>query len=186
MRKLRCGLLGLLCLTPWAALAQAPFTTAVVADFNQPWSLALLPDGRLLVTETQGKLLLVSREGGKSLPVTGVPDVDYGGQGGLGDVVLHPDFERNALVYLSYAEAGAGGATRGAAVARARLDAGARRPQLTDLEVIWRQYPNSWAVATTVTGCCSTTRVTSGSPPAIARNLPRLRICRRMWASCCA
>lgn len=139
MRKWLCGLIGLLCLTPWA-LARAPFITEVVADFDRPWSLAPLPDGRLLVTETPGRLLVVTPEGGKSLPVTGVPDVDYGGQGGLGDVALHPHFKRNALVYLSYAEAGPGG-VRGAAVARGRLDADASPPQLTDVEVIWRQYP---------------------------------------------
>lgn len=69
-----------------------------------------------------------------------MPDVDYGGQGGLGDVVLHPDFENNALVYLSYAEAGVGG-TRGAAVARAVLTLTDRGGSLSDLEVIWRQYP---------------------------------------------
>lgn len=140
MRKWTGALTVLLCLTPWAALARAPFITETVADFDRPWSLVFLPDGRLLVTETPGKLFIVTREGDKSSPVTGVPDVDHGGQGGLGDVALHPDFERNALVYLSYAEAGPGGA-RGAAVARGRLDAGTRRPRLTDVEVIWRQYP---------------------------------------------
>ena len=140
MRKWLCGLISLLCLAPWVALARAPFITEVVADFDRPWSLAPLPDGRLLVTETPGRLLIVTPEGDKSLPVTGVPEVDYGGQGGLGDVALHPHFKRNALVYLSYAEAGPGG-VRGAAVARGRLKAGARPPQLTDVEVIWRQYP---------------------------------------------
>ena len=139
MRKWLYSLIGLLCLTPWA-LARTPFITEVVADFDRPWSLAPLPDGRLLVTETPGRLLVVTPEGDKSLPVTGVPDVDYGGQGGLGDVALHPHFKRNALVYLSYAEAGPGG-VRGAAVARGRLNAGARPPQLSDVEVIWRQYP---------------------------------------------
>ena len=139
MRKWLYSLIGLLCLTPWA-LARTPFITEVVADFDRPWSLAPLPDGRLLVTETPGRLLVVTPEGGRSLPVTGVPNVDDGGQGGLGDVALHPHFKRNALVYLSYAEAGPGG-VRGAAVARGRLNADARPPQLTDVEVIWRQYP---------------------------------------------
>ena len=58
--------------------------------------------------------------GGGTIDVAGVPAVDYGGQGGLGDVVLHPDFANNRLVYLSFAEAGDGG-TRGAAVGRGRL-----------------------------------------------------------------
>ena len=73
--------------------------------------------------------------------VTGIPDVDYGGQGGLGDIVPHPDFARNNIVYLSYAEAGDGD-TRGAAVARGRLvlneaDGG----RIEGLQVIWRQAP---------------------------------------------
>ena len=101
--------------------------------------MAFLPDGRMLVTEKRGLLHLVSQDGERQGTVRGVPDVDYGGQGGLGDVVLHPDFENNGLVYLSYAEAGVGD-TRGAAVARGVLDLG-RRATLTDVEVIWRQYP---------------------------------------------
>ena len=78
--------------------------------------------------------------------VSGVPQVDYGGQGGLGDVVLHPRFAENGLVYLSFSEAGEGG--RGAAVGRGRiLFTSAAAPgapvgvQLTDFQVIWRQVP---------------------------------------------
>jgi len=123
-----------------AAVAQAqPFATEVVTDFDEPWSLAVMPDGRLLVTETKGSLYIVTGEGEKSRAVSGVPDVAYGGQGGLGDVVLHPDFENNGVVYLSYAETGVDG-TRGAAVARAVLE-DSERPALRDVEVIWRQYP---------------------------------------------
>ena len=69
-----------------------------------------------------------------------MPDVAYGGQGGLGDVALHPDFADNGIVYLSYAEAGVGG-TRGAAVTRAVLNLTDRGGFLSDAEVIWRQYP---------------------------------------------
>ena len=69
-----------------------------------------------------------------------MPQVDYGGQGGLGDVVLHPDFASNGLVYLSYAEAGEGG-TRGAAVGRGRLVAGNGAARLEGFQVIWRQAP---------------------------------------------
>jgi glucose/arabinose dehydrogenase len=116
-----------------------PFETEVITSFDEPWALAFLPDGRMLVTEKKGRLLLVTRDGEKSI-VGGTPDVDYGGQGGLGDVALHPDFEDNGLVYLSYAEAGVRN-TRGAAVARGQLDLEGRRPAISDLEVIWRQYP---------------------------------------------
>ena len=121
--------------------ADFPFDIEAVASFDEPWAVAFLPDGRMLVTEKKGSLLIVSASGDVSRPVAGVPDVAYGGQGGLGDVALHPEFEDNGLVYLSYAEAGPGD-TRGAAVARGRLvlDAGGRGA-LEDVEVIWRQYP---------------------------------------------
>ena len=76
-------------------------------DFEVPWAMAFLPDGRLLVTEQNGALKLYT-PGGASVAIRGVPAVSYGGQGGLSDVVLHPDFASNGLVYLSYAEAGEG------------------------------------------------------------------------------
>jgi glucose/arabinose dehydrogenase len=105
--------------------------------------MEFLPDGRLLVTEQRGELKLYA-EGGAISEIGGVPQVSHGGQGGLGDVVLHPDFAENDLVYLSYAEAREGDTdTRGAAVARAKLvlnDDGSGG-ELTDLEVIWRQMP---------------------------------------------
>ena len=118
-----------------------PFDVQAVTDFDEPWALAFLPDGRMLVTEKVGRVFIVTQDGEKSRPVNGIPDVDYGGQGGLGDVALHPDFANNRLVYLSYAEAGAGG-SRGAAVARGVLnETGPGRASLSDVEVIWRQYP---------------------------------------------
>jgi glucose/arabinose dehydrogenase len=124
-----------------AALTHAqPFEVEVVADFDEPWSLAVLPDGRLLVTEAKGNLLIVDETGKKSRPVSGLPDVAYGGQGGLGDVVLHPDFADNGMIYLSYAESGTDN-TVGAAVARGVLDENDGRPALRGVEVIWRQYP---------------------------------------------
>jgi glucose/arabinose dehydrogenase len=122
------------------AIAQnLPFTVTQVADFDIPWAIAFLPDGRMLVTEQRGMLKLYT-PGGASADIRGVPEVSWFGQGGLGDVVLHPDFGRNGLVYLSYAEAGEG-ETRGAAVARAKLALNASGGELQDLEVIWRQSP---------------------------------------------
>lgn len=122
--------------------AQMPFSSEVVAQFDEPWAIEVMPDGRMLVTETKGQLFIVGPDGSKSRAVSGVPDVAYGGQGGLGDVILHPDFSDNGVIYLSYAEAGAPGTdTRGAAVARAVIDASGDRPSLSDVEVIWRQYP---------------------------------------------
>jgi glucose/arabinose dehydrogenase len=121
------------------ALAQnLPFTVTEVADFEMPWALEFLPDGRLLVSVQRGALKIY--ESGTVADISGVPEVAFGGQGGFGDVVLHPDFAENKLVYLSYAEAGEGG-TRGAAVARATLMLEGDGGALTDLEVIWRQVP---------------------------------------------
>lgn len=122
------------------APAEKPFDATPVAKLAEPWAMSFLPDGRILVSEKKGKLKLVTQDG-KSGEITGVPAVDYGGQGGFGDVVPHPKFASNGLVYLSYAEAGDDG-KRGAAVARAKLvldDKGGGR--LDDLSVIWRQVP---------------------------------------------
>lgn len=134
--------LSIFLLTSTGASAQddVPFDIAPVTSFDEPWALTFLPDGRLLVTEKKGTLFIVTRDGEKSRPVGGLPDVDYGGQGGLGDVALHPDFADNGLIYLSYAEGGVGG-TRGAAVMRAVLNLTDRGGYLSDAEVIWRQYP---------------------------------------------
>ena len=116
-----------------------PFETTVVADFDEPWAMTFIPGTPYaLVTEKKGKLKLWENEGAV-VDVEGIPTVAYGGQGGLGDVILHPDFANNGYVYLSYAEAGEGGF--GAAVARGRLDLKAAKPALTDVQVIWRQEP---------------------------------------------
>ncbi|KAK0613183.1 dehydrogenase [Immersiella caudata] len=125
--------------TPVAPRQANPFQTTVVTDFAEPWSLAFLPDNRILVTEKRGQLRLVDPATKAKGTVTGVPQVAYGGQGGFGDVAIHPRFSENNLVYISYAEPGTGGQS-GAAVARARLvlntsGGGA----LQNLEVIWRQ-----------------------------------------------
>lgn len=110
--------------------------TTVARGLEHPWSLAFLPDGRMLVTERPGRLRYVTREGALSEPVAGVPAVHAEGQGGLLDVILDPAFAENTTIYLSYAEPAADG-TNGTAVARARLQGGA----LADLEVIFRQQP---------------------------------------------
>ncbi|WP_093144383.1 PQQ-dependent sugar dehydrogenase [Pseudoxanthomonas sp. GM95] len=119
-----------------------PFAVTPVHAFAEPWAMTFLPDGRLLVTEKRGHLQLYDFKTGKAGEITGVPKVAYGGQGGFGDVILHPDFAKNQVVYVSYAEAGDGDDTRGGAVARATLalDA-AGGGALQDLKVIWRQVP---------------------------------------------
>jgi glucose/arabinose dehydrogenase len=116
-----------------------PFNIESVTAFDEPWAMTFLPDGKMLVTEKKGSLLVVNADGDKRL-VSGLPDVGYGGQGGLGDIALHPDFAANGMVYLSYVESAVDG-TRGAAVGRGRLDSEGKRPSVSDFEVIWRQYP---------------------------------------------
>jgi aldose sugar dehydrogenase len=107
----------------------------VAEGLEQPWGLAFLPDGRMLVTEKEGRLRVVAPDGTLSEPLAGVPEVYDNGQGGLLDVALDPDFAVNQLVYLSFAEPGGEGG--GTAVARGKLGAG----QLDHVEVIWRQQP---------------------------------------------
>lgn len=116
-----------------------PFVTEEMAQFKEPWAMTFLPDGRLLVTEKPGTLKLFDPASGRGSDISGVPEVAYGGQGGLGDVVLHPGYADNGLVYISYAEAGDGGA--GGVVARARLRIDGDGGELQDLAVIWRQVP---------------------------------------------
>ena len=115
------------------------FAITEVASFNEPWAMAFLPDGRLLVTEKHGALKLV-QPGGTIGDISGVPAVVYGGQGGFGDVALHPKFAENGLVYLSYVEGDHG--RSGAVVARAKLTFDASGGgTLSSLQVIWRQDP---------------------------------------------
>ena len=134
--------LVLLALAASAACAQSnePFEIEEIFEFERPWAMAFLPDGRILVTEKSGVLRMVSQDGESLGIVQNIPDVSYRGQGGLGDVAVHPDFENNGLIYLSYAEGGVGN-TRGAAVARGVLAPAGRGHALTDVEVIWRQFP---------------------------------------------
>jgi glucose/arabinose dehydrogenase len=139
MRRILLTTLSLFVMTCAQAQSDLPFEVQPITSFDEPWAMTFLPDGRMLVTEKKGNLLIVTQIGQKTRPVSGVPDVDYGGQGGLGDVALHPDFAENGLVYLSYVESGGRG-TRGAAVARGVLN-DTDRPFLSDVEVIWRQYP---------------------------------------------
>lgn len=109
--------------------------TTITRELDHPWALAFLPDGRMLVTERDGDLRYVGKDGKPSAPIKGVPRVQASGQGGLLDVVLDKDFGANQTLYLSYAEPGQGGA--GTAVARARLAEG----ELQDVKVIFRQSP---------------------------------------------
>lgn len=132
---------GALLAAPWIARAADPVPRPVVlADgLQHPWSLAFLPDGRMLVTERAGRMRLLSPQGRIGPPLEGLPPVDAGGQGGLLDVAIDPKFNDNRRVYWSYSESARGGDGVGnsTAVARGRLDGGA----LVDVQVIFRQLP---------------------------------------------
>ncbi|NOX67653.1 MAG: PQQ-dependent sugar dehydrogenase [Gammaproteobacteria bacterium] len=131
------GLSVMACAT---AQEEWPFEAAEVARFDEPWAMTFMPDGRLLVTEKKGRLLLVTQDGRKSAPIAGTPTVDYGGQGGLGDVIVHPNYAKNSIIYLSYVEAG-NDDTRGAAVVKAELKLTEDGGSLNNVKVIWRQQP---------------------------------------------
>ncbi len=90
---------------------------STVAEFDEPWAMTFLPDGTMLVTTKPGKLFHVTQDGDRT-EIDGMWEVANGGQGGLGDVVLHPLFAQNGLVYISSAETLDNGSTRGAIVAR--------------------------------------------------------------------
>ena len=96
--------------------------TTVVPELQDPWSMAWLPNGDMLVTERPGRLRVVRGGVLQAEAIAGVPRVRYGGQGGLLDVVLHPDFASNRLIYLSYSKPNADGSEGTTAVLRGRLE----------------------------------------------------------------
>jgi glucose/arabinose dehydrogenase len=117
-----------------------PFKTREIAAFSSPWAMAFLP-GRgnwALLTEKEGKLWMVDADTGQRMAVTGFPAPHVAGQGGLGDVVPHPDFARNGRVYLTWVEAGDGG-TSGAAMGYGTLVNTGGKLSLKDFRTIWRQ-----------------------------------------------
>ena len=109
-----------------------PFASAQIGQFDQPFAMAFLPDGQLLVTEKPGHLKLRATDGSVR-DIAGVPAVAFKGQGGLLDVAIAPDFASSRTVYLSYSEPRPGGSSL--ALARAKLDAAGK---LDGLAVIWR------------------------------------------------
>ncbi|MES2652204.1 MAG: PQQ-dependent sugar dehydrogenase [Bacteroidota bacterium] len=115
----------------------------VVTGLSMPWATAFLPNGDMLVTERAGKLRLVKDGKLDPVEITGLPKVFYRGQGGLLDVVLHPDYAKNGWIYLSYSSPkaeGEEGDDNGAntALMRAKL----KDHALTDVQVIFKALPN--------------------------------------------
>ena len=117
--------------------------TVLTDKLRLPWSLAFLPDGRMLVTEKGGTLRIVDAKGAISEPVTGVPRVLAEGQVGLLDIALDQGFATNHRVFFTFSEPSAGGSKYHIAVARATFDAAARA--LTDVKVIFRAVPDLYS-----------------------------------------
>ncbi|WLP93632.1 PQQ-dependent sugar dehydrogenase [Psychrobacter sp. M13] len=125
------------------------FTTRAIATFDEPWAMTALPKQddsppKLLVTQKTGELFIVDTESGIKTAVSAVPKVAYGGQGGLGDIILAPDFAATNRVYLSYVEAGEGSDSNifGAKVISAKLmGLNSNSPSLTAIVPIWQQTP---------------------------------------------
>ncbi|MGM8886359.1 PQQ-dependent sugar dehydrogenase [Psychrobacter sp. 1U2] len=126
------------------------FTTQAIATFDEPWAMTALPknsnsaEPKLLVTQKTGELFIVDTATGEKAQVTGLPKVGYGGQGGLGDIILAPDFATTNNVYISYVEAGTGGesGTYGAKVIKAKLTGlDTAKPSLQAITSIWQQVP---------------------------------------------
>ncbi|MEZ5939673.1 MAG: PQQ-dependent sugar dehydrogenase [Hyphomonadaceae bacterium] len=123
------------------SLSGVTFNTSIIADdLDEPWGLALLPGGGLLVTERTGKLWRFSANGQRN-EVKGVPEVDKRGQGGLLDISLAPDFANRRLLYFSFSEP-RGDRTNGTSLARATLSTDGTR--LENVEIVFRQEP-AWA-----------------------------------------
>lgn len=124
------------------AEATEGFTVTEHGTYDEPWAAAFEPGtGNLFITEKEGAIKFYQPANGKLGFVSGVPEVDYGGQGGLGDIAFAPDYETSRMLYLSWAEAGEGD-TRGAVVGKGRLVCEEHDScAIEGLEVIWRQTP---------------------------------------------
>jgi glucose/arabinose dehydrogenase len=143
------ALLGAGCQAGPSAAQQAdsakPFSVAEIAKFSSPWAMDFLPGSGVsltkmaLVSELEGKLWLVDTASGQRQAVAGLPQVNVAGQGGLGDVVVHPGFAGNQRIYLSFVEKGEGG--NGAALGYGRLVLGSGPPRIEGFKIIWRQAP---------------------------------------------
>lgn len=136
MRVLRLAVFGLFsALTAAAVLAVTPVTLA--SGLKHPWALAFLPDGGFLVSERTGALRVVQADGRIGAPLAGLPEVAASGQGGLLDVVLDSDFERNRRLYFCFSRPAPGGSST--ALASARLSAEAKA--LEGVQLIFSQRP---------------------------------------------
>jgi glucose/arabinose dehydrogenase len=140
---------------PATAAEQSIFTerhafrvVKLVQGLEHPWSLAFLPDGRMLVTERAGRLRVVSADHKlDARPVAGLPEIVAHGQGGLLDVVLHPQYARNGWIYISYSAPDKAGRDKGwgTALARGKLLSDAKGHRLTDVQLLFSMEPKTRA-----------------------------------------
>ena len=159
MQALLHGFLSCRAVVAWLSLALLPFSelrlaqadtyavqsakhvfqvNKVLDGLENPWSMAFLPDGRMLITERAGRLRLVTKSFQlHPTPIAGLPKIKAAGQGGLFDVAIHPDYAANGWIYWAYNEPGAGG--WGTALARGKLQG----TQMTSVEVLFSMRPKS-------------------------------------------
>jgi glucose/arabinose dehydrogenase len=115
----------------------------VTEGLENPWGLAFLPDGRMLVTERPGRLRVIGKDGKLDpAPVAGLPRVDAQGQGGLLDVALHPQYASNGWIYWTYAQRDEAG-NNGTELARGKLAGGPGAYRMTDVQVLFRMGPKT-------------------------------------------
>ena len=118
--------------------AAKPFEVTPVATFDKPWAMAFLPDGQMLVTEKTGRMLLLSADGKRRTEVAGIPEVNSSGQSALGEVVVHPGFADNRLVYFSYSAVGSPNAIT---LARGKLTGGLDGARLEEVTTLYSARP---------------------------------------------
>jgi len=117
---------------------QAFRVATLTRGLENPWSIAFLPDGRMLVTERAGRMRILDKHFNlEPKPIDGLPDIIARGQGGLFDVVLHPDYQKNGWIYWAYNAPGKGG--WGTALARGKLQG----HRMTDVQVIFSMEPKT-------------------------------------------
>ena len=126
-------------LSALSAQAQEVRADIVASNLQNPWAVAFLPDGRFLVTERAGRLRLLAADGKAAISVSGLPEIEAGGQGGLLDLITDSDFARNRLLYFCYSEPAPTGRTNSTALTSARLSIDGS--QLENLKVIFSQKP---------------------------------------------
>jgi glucose/arabinose dehydrogenase len=109
----------------------------IVSDLNIPWGFTFLPDGSILINEKAGEL--IHFQNGQKIAISGLPDIYLRGQGGLMDIIIHPNYDENGWIYFSYASSKGEGQGGNTAIARAKL----RRNSLDHIEILYKATPNT-------------------------------------------